>query len=72
MQSRIKVTEDGSAPADTRSPRWSRSQQEELRKILENKWWPFDRADPKVLAYLHRKMKANELSELSDVGEALM
>jgi hypothetical protein len=56
-------------PEATRSQRWSRSQQEELRKILENKWWPFDKADPKVLAYLHRKMKANELS---DVGEALM
>jgi hypothetical protein len=66
MQSQTSATEGDSAPAATRSQRWSRSQQEELRKILENKWWPFDKADPKVLAYLHRKMKANELSDVED------
>jgi hypothetical protein len=66
---KVHAIEEDSATAATRSPRWSQSQQAELKAILENKWWPFNRADPKVLAYLHRKMKANELS---DVEEALL
>jgi len=64
MQSQTSATEDGNAPAATRSRRWSRSQQEELRKILENKWWPFDRADTEVLKHLHKQLTTKNNEEV--------
>lgn len=32
-------------------------------KITENKWWPFDRVDPKILQRLH-KQHINNLNNL--------
>ena len=66
MQSQTSATEDGNAPAATRSQRWSRSQQEELKKILENKWWPFKRADAKLLEKAHRKLKQAQANPTED------
>jgi hypothetical protein len=40
-----------------------------IEKIQTNKWWPFDRVDPKVLQELVHKEKQDQRDE---VGEALL
>lgn len=52
------------APAHRRtaSPRWSPSQQSELNALQSGQWWPFHRADPKVLEYLHQKHKQDMIN----------
>ena len=61
-----RTTADDNAPAATPSRQLKRSQQEELRKILENKWWPFKRADAKLLEKAHRKLKQAQASPTED------
>lgn len=63
---KTSATAEGSAPAATPSRQLKRSQQEELRKILENKWWPFKRADAKLLEKAHRKLKQAQASPTED------
>jgi hypothetical protein len=57
---------DANARQDTGTRRWSQSQQSELSALQSGAWWPFKRADPQVLAYLHRNQKANKVSEDAD------
>ena len=40
-----------------------------IEELLTNKWWPFDRVDPKVLQELVHKEKQDQLNA---VGEALL
>ena len=73
MSTRTRATAAGSAtaPPRTGSPRWSPSQQLELNALQSGQWWPFQRADAKVLAYLNRKQKANQ-NPLTDYEDALL
>ena len=66
MQSRTKATAEGNAPAGTLSRQLKRSQREELKAILENKWWPFERADAKLLEKAHRKLKQAQADQTED------
>lgn len=66
MQSQTKATAEGSAPADTPSRQSKKLQQEELKAILENRWWPFKRADAKLLEKAHRKLKQAQASPTED------
>lgn len=61
-----RTTADDNAPAAMRSRRLSQSQLEELKAILENKWWPFKRADAKLLEKAHRKLKQAQASPIED------
>lgn len=74
MTTRTQAIDAGSATAPTRtgSPRWSPSQQSELSVLQSGQWWPFQRADAQVLAYLHRKQKRNQPSEINNLPEALL
>ena len=45
------------------------TKEETIEKIQANKWWPFDRVDPKVLQEVMRKEKQEQLDA---VGEALL
>jgi hypothetical protein len=69
MQSRTKAIVEGNAPADTLSRQSKRSQREELKAILENKWWPFKRADAKLLEKAYRKLKQ---AQANPTEEALL
>jgi len=40
-----------------------------VQQVLDDKWWPFDRVDPKILQEIMRKDKQNQLNE---VGEAFL
>jgi hypothetical protein len=40
-----------------------------IEELLTDKWWPFDRVDPKILQELVRKEKQQTIDE---VGEALL
>jgi hypothetical protein len=40
-----------------------------IEQIQTNKWWPFDRVDPKILQEVMRKDKQQAID---DVGEALL
>ena len=40
-----------------------------IEELLTDKWWPFDRVDPKILQELVRKDKQDQLA---DVGDALL
>lgn len=55
-------TADESAPTRTGSRRWKPSQQLEINALQSGQWWPFKRADPKVLEFLHKKAKADEIN----------
>ena len=45
------------------------TKEETIEKIQANKWWPFDRVDPKILQeIIHR----NKQDQLDEVGEALL
>lgn len=72
MPSPTRATAAGSAtaPPRTGSPRWSPSQQSELNALLSGQWWPFQKADAQVLAWLHRQNKKQ--NPLSDIEDALL
>lgn len=59
-----------SAATCTRSPRLNKSQTVQLRALQTKAWWPFDRADPKVLSLMHRSTAAKEKSTI-ELPEAL-
>ena len=40
-----------------------------IEELLTDKWWPFDRVDPKVLQEVMRRDKQDQRDE---VGEALL
>ena len=40
-----------------------------IKQILANTWWPFDHVDPKILQQVIRKDKQQTIDE---VGEALL
>jgi len=61
MKQPTPSTADAHAQQRTASPRWSPSQQSELNALQSGQWWPFKRADPKVLEYLHKQAKANQI-----------
>ena len=64
------TTADANARVDTGTRRWSPSQQSELSALQSGEWWPFNRADPQVLTYLHRQAK--KPNNLSDYEDALL
>jgi hypothetical protein len=45
------------------SPRWTKSQQSEIAALQSRKWWPFMRADVKVLAHLHKQSQPNKQTD---------
>jgi len=55
-------TDDASAPTRTGLPRWKPSQQLEINALQSGQWWPFNKADPRVLAYLHKKHKQETIN----------
>ena len=55
-------TADASAPTRTGSRRWKPSQQLEINALQSGQWWPFKKADPKVLEYLHKKHKQDTIN----------
>jgi hypothetical protein len=57
MTSPTLSTDAAHAQVGTAPPRWSQSRQSELNALQSGQWWPFKRADPKVLEYLHKKHK---------------
>lgn len=62
MTTRELSTDDAFAPAPTDSPRWKPSQQLEINALQSGQWWPFNKADPKVLEYLHKKHKQDQIN----------
>lgn len=62
MTTRELSTDDAFALAPTGLPRWKPSQQLEINALQSGQWWPFKRADPKVLEYLHRKHKQDTIN----------
>lgn len=66
----IPATDDGNARKGIGSPRWSPSQQSEINALQSGQWWPFQRADAQVLAYLHKQSK--KPNNLSDYEDALL
>jgi hypothetical protein len=40
-----------------------------IEELLTDKWWPFDRVDPKILEELMQKEKQQKINE---IGEALL
>jgi len=53
MNTPTKSGGEKSAPTYTSSSRLNKSQREQLHALLTKAWWPFDRADPKVLNLMH-------------------
>ena len=37
-----------------------------IAKILANKWWPFDRVDPKILQEVMRRQKQETFNEYEE------
>jgi hypothetical protein len=54
MVTRTKSGAEKNAATCTSSSRLNKSQQAQLRALQTNQWWPFNRADPKVLSVMHR------------------
>jgi hypothetical protein len=40
-----------------------------VQQVLDDKWWPFDRVDPKIL---QEAMRKNKQQAIDEVGEALL
>lgn len=66
MKTPIPSTDAESVQERTGSPRWKPSQQLEINALQSGQWWPFKRADPQVLSYLHKKAKADEINNAED------
>lgn len=45
-----------------KNPKWTEAQEKQLRDLQENKWWPFTRADERVLSWMHRQKEAQKNS----------
>lgn len=52
-------------------PRLNKSQREQLHALITKAWWPFDRADPKVLNLMHLSIVERKKST-TDLPEALL
>jgi hypothetical protein len=68
MNTPMMSGDEKSAPTYTSSSRLNKSQREQLHALVTKAWWPFDRADPKVLSLMHlstveRKTKTTNLPE---------
>ena len=68
MKTPTKSGAEKNAPTCTRSSRLNKSQRDQLHALVKNAWWPFDRADPKVLNLMHlstveRKTRTTDLPE---------
>jgi hypothetical protein len=68
MSTPTKSGDERNAPTSMSSSRLNKSQREQLHALLTKAWWPFDRADPKVLNLMHlsiveRKPKTTNLPE---------
>lgn len=70
MSTRTQATAGESARSCTASRRWSQSQLSEISALQSGQWWPFQRADAQVLAYLHKQ--ASQQNKVSDVEDALL
>ena len=53
MKTPTKSGGERNAPTSTFSSRLNKSQREQLHALVTKAWWPFDRADPKVLNLMH-------------------
>jgi hypothetical protein len=68
MSAPTKSGGERNAPTSMSSSRLNKSQREQHHALLTKAWWPFDRADPKVLNLMHlstveRKPKTTNLPE---------
>jgi hypothetical protein len=71
MKQSMKSGAEKSAPTCTHSSRLNKSQREQLHALVTKAWWPFDRADPKVLNLMH--LSTVERRKLTtDLPEALL
>jgi len=62
MTSPTLSTDAAPAPVGTDQPRWSQSRLLELNALQSGQWWPFKKADPRVLEYLHKKQKQDTIN----------
>lgn len=53
MKTPTKSGAEKNAATYTHSSRLNKSQRDQLHALVTNAWWPFDRADPKVLNLMH-------------------
>jgi len=53
MKTPTKSGAEKNAATHTYSSRLNKSQREQLHALVTKAWWPFDRADPKVLNLMH-------------------
>lgn len=70
MTARTKSGAEKSAATCISSSRLNKSQQAQLRALQTRTWWPFDRADPKVLSVMHRST-VERGTRMIDAPEAL-
>jgi hypothetical protein len=68
MKQQTKFGAEKNAATCTLSSRLNKSQREQLHALVTKAWWPFDRADPKVLNLMHlstveRKKSTTNLPE---------
>jgi len=40
--------------------------EEIIEQIIDNKWWPFDRVDPKILEEVMRRAKKQSMEDIGD------
>ncbi len=66
MKTPTPSTDAESAQERTGSPRWKPSQQLEINALQSGQWWPFKRANPQVLAYLHKKAKSDAINNAEE------
>lgn len=71
MNTPTKSGDEKNAPTFTSSSRLNKSQREQLHALLTKAWWPFDRADPKVLNLMHLSI-AERKSKTTNQPEALL
>ncbi len=71
MKPSTKSGAEKNAATCTHSSRLNKSQREQLHALIKNAWWPFDRADPKVLSLMHLS-SVERKKPTTDQTEALL
>jgi hypothetical protein len=71
MKQSMKSGAEKSAATCTHSSRLNKSQREQLHALVTKAWWPFDRADPKVLNLMHLSIVERRKPK-TDLPEALL
>jgi len=71
MKPQTKSGAEKNVATCTHSSRLNKSQREQLHALIKNAWWPFDRADPKVLNLMHL-FSVEKKKPTTDQTEALL